>query len=191
MLADFADNPGGGGYGDSTRLLGAMIEAGIENAGFATIYDPEAAKICTEAGVGASVALALGGKVDPRYGEPLRVSGKVEKLTDGRFAFDGPMMRGTRCAMGPTAVLRVGGIDIVVASGRYQAFDQQFFKHAGIDPAGKAVLAVKSAHHFRAAFGPIAGEILVVDSGDGLTSRNYRELPYRKVRRPIYPLDLD
>jgi microcystin degradation protein MlrC len=191
VLADFADNPGGGGYGDATGLLGTMIDAGLENAAFATIYDPAAAGHCTEAGVGATVSLALGGKVDPRYGGPLQVIGKVEALTDGRFVFDGPMMQGTKCDMGPTAVLRVGGIDVVVASARYQAFDRQFFTHAGIEPAEKAVLAVKSAHHFRAAFGPIAGAILAVDAGDGLTSRNYKELPFQRVRRPVYPLDLD
>jgi microcystin degradation protein MlrC len=191
VLADFGDNPGGGGTGDSTGLLGAMIAAGIEDAAFATICDPEAAATCAEAGVGASLGLALGGKLDARYGAPLKVSGRVEVVTDGRFAFDGPMMQGTRCDMGPTAVLRVGGIDIVVTSGRFQAFDRQFFLHAGIDPAAKAVLAVKSAHHFRAAFGPLADEIILVDAGDGLTSRNYRELPYRNVRRPVYPLDLD
>lgn len=191
VLADFADNPGGGGYGDATGLLGAMIDAGLEDAAFATIYDPAVARQCTEAGVGASVSLTLGGKVDPRYGDPLQVSGKVETLTDGTFLFDGPMMQGTKCNMGPTAVLRVGAVDIVVTSARYQAFDQQFFKHAGIEPAKKAILAVKSAHHFRAAFGPIAGAILAVDGGDGLTSRNYKELPFRNVRRPVYPLDLD
>jgi microcystin degradation protein MlrC len=191
VLADFADNPGGGGYGDATGLLGAMIAAGLENAAFATIYDPAAAARCSEAGVGASVGLALGGKVDPRYGGPLQVTGRVANLTDGRFVFEGPMMQGTKCDMGPTAVLRVGGIDIVVASARYQAFDRRFFTHAGIEPTQKAVLAVKSAHHFRAAFGPIAGAIIAVDAGDGLTSRNYKELPFRKVRRPVYPLDLD
>ena len=90
-----------------------------------------------------------------------------------------------------TAVLRVGGIDIVVAGTRHQVVDLQFFKHAGIDPAAKSVLGVKSAHHFRAAYGPIAAEVIVVDDGGGLTSRNYRSLPYRNVRRPVYPLDLD
>lgn len=191
VLADFGDNPGGGGYGDGSRLLRGMIESGIQNAAFATIFDPEAAKLCTEVGVGTSVSLALGGKVDPQYGEPLEVSGTVKVLSDGTFRYDGPMGRGIKCNMGPTAVLRVGGIDIVITSRRYQVTDQQFLKHVGIDPTAKSVIAVKSAHHFRAAFAPIAREVIVVDDGTGLTSRNFHSLTYSHVRRPIYPLDLD
>ncbi len=191
VLADFADNPGGGGYGDGTTLLGAIIEAGLEGAAFATIRDAEAAAICTEAGTGATVSLALGGKIDPRYGAPLKVTGSVEAITDGTFVYEGPMLAGTTARMGPTAVLRVGGVDIVVTSSNHQALDRRFFSHAGIDPAAKSVLAVKSAHHFRAAFAPMASQVLVVDSGGGLTSNDFRAFPFERVRRPIHPLDLD
>ncbi|MHA1151135.1 MAG: M81 family metallopeptidase [Alphaproteobacteria bacterium] len=191
VLADYADNPGGGAYGDSVDLLGGMIEAGLENAAYATMYDPEAAALCARAGEGAAVALALGGKIDPRFGAPLQVTGTVTRLTDGRLTFDGPMNAGVAVDMGPTAVLEVGGIEVVVTSGRFQAYDRQFFRHAGIDPAKKSVVAVKSAQHFRAAFAPIAREIHVVDGGGGLTSANFKELPFEKLRRPIYPLDLE
>jgi microcystin degradation protein MlrC len=195
VLADYADNPGGGGYGDSVDLLGGMIAAGLENAAFATLYDPEAAALCARAGEGAAVALTLGGKLDPRFGAPLQVTGTVTRLTDGRFTFDGPMNAGVAVDMGVTAVLEVasglGSIEVVVTSGRFQAYDRQYFIHAGIDPAAKSVVAVKSAQHFRAAFGPIARDILVVDGGGGLTSANFKELPFEKLRRPIYPLDLE
>jgi microcystin degradation protein MlrC len=191
VMADYADNPGGGGYGDSADLLGGMIEAGLTNAAFATIYDPEAAALCARAGEGAAVALTLGGKLDPRFGIPLQVTGSVTRLTDGRFTFDGPMNAGVAVDMGATAVIDLDGIEVVVTSGRFQAYDQQYFKHAGIDPAAKSVVAVKSAQHFRAAFAPIARDILVVDGGGGLTSANFKELPFEKLRRPIYPLDLE
>ena len=195
VLADYADNPGGGGYGDSVDLLGGMIEAGIENAAYASLYDPEAAALCARAGEGAAVALTLGGKLDPRFGVPLQVTGKVTRLTDGRLTFDGPMNAGVAVDMGTTAVLKIasglGGIEVVVTSGRFQAYDRQYFLHAGIDPAAKSVVAVKSAQHFRAAFGPIARDILVVDGGGGLTSANFKELPFEKLRRPVYPLDLE
>ena len=191
VLADFADNPGGGGYGDATGLLGRMIAAGFENAAFATMCDPAAVRILVETGVGGTASLELGGKIDPRYGTPLNVTGQVKTITDGTFRLDGPMIKGAIMRMGPTAVLRVGGIDIVVTGTRHQVVDLQYFKHAGIDPTAKSVLGIKSAHHFRAAYGPIAAEVIVVDDGGGLTSRNYRSLPYRNVRRPVYPLDLD
>ncbi len=191
VLADYADNPGGGGYGDSVDLLGGMIAAGLENAAYATLFDPEAAALCTRARAGAEVTLSLGGKVEPRFGAPLEITGTVKRLTDGRLTFDGPMNAGVSVAMGPTAVLAIGGIDVVVTSGRFQVYDRQYLKHAGIDPAKKSVVAVKSAQHFRAAFAPIAREIVVVDGGGGLTSANFKELPFEKLRRPVYPLDLE
>jgi microcystin degradation protein MlrC len=191
VLADFADNPGGGGYGDATRLLGALCRAGLQRAAFATVYDPPAARACHAAGLGAELSLALGGKVDPRYGEPLPVTGSVHALADGRFDLEGPMMAGTPVHMGASAVLRVAGVDIVLASARYQAYDRMFFRHLGIEPGACSVLGVKSAHHFRAAFAPIASRIEVVDDGGGLTSRNFAQLRYRNLRRPVYPLDLE
>lgn len=189
VVADFADNPGGGGYGDATGLLRGMLDANLNHAAFANMYDPDAAAACTQAGEGAEMTVTLGGRLDPSTGAPLEVRGTVERLTDGRFAYEGPMSKGVKVKAGPTAVLRVNGIDIVVTSRRYQVYDVNFFKHAGIDPAKKKFVAVKSAHHFRAAFAPIAREIIVVDEGGGITSRNFKMLPYKKVRRPVWPLD--
>jgi microcystin degradation protein MlrC len=190
VLADFADNPGGGGYGDATRLLKGMLDAGLENAAFATIYDPASAAICRDNGLGAIVYLQLGGRSDPNLSESLEVRGRVKALTDGRFRMEGPMTAGLKVEMGTTAVVTIDGIDVVVTSGRFQVYDRMFFSHARVNPLLKSVVAVKSAHHFRAAFQPIAEEVILVDGGGGLTSRNYKELPYRNVRRPIYPLDL-
>lgn len=191
VLADFADNPGGGGHGDATGLLGAMIAADLRDAAFATICDPAAARICWENGLGALVHLDLGGKTDPAYGPPLAVRGTVQALTQGRFALQGPMAAGLRVDLGPTAVLKVGGIEIVVASRRLQAHDVMFFQHARIDVTAKKVIAVKSAQHFRAAFEPLAAEVMVVDEGGGLTSGNVKALTYTKLRRPIFPLDMN
>ncbi|MEK9753248.1 MAG: M81 family metallopeptidase [Rhodospirillaceae bacterium] len=191
VLADFADNPGGGGYGDGTRLLKGMLDAGLQNAAFATICDPASATICRDNGIGAIVHMQLGGRSDPALCEPLQVRGTVKAVTDGRFRMEGPMTAGLKVEMGTTAVVAIEGVDVVVTSGRFQVYDRMFFGHARIDPLLKSVVAVKSAHHFRAAFQPIAEEVIVVDGGGGLTSRNFKELPYRRVRRPVYPLDLD
>ena len=117
--------------------------------------------------------------------------GTVKAVTNGSFRMEGPMTAGLKVEMGTTAVIAIDGIDVVVTSGRFQVYDRMYFRHARIDPLLKSVLAVKSAHHFRAAFQPIAEEVILVDGGGGLTSRNYKELPYRRLRRPIYPLDLE
>jgi microcystin degradation protein MlrC len=191
VLADFADNPGGGGHGDATGLLAAMIEADLRDAAFSMLYDPEAVEICIAAGIDAEVALALGGKIDPDYGAPLQVTARVEAVTDGVFRYEGPMSEGALGENGPSVRIAIGGIQVCVSSRRAQALDRQHFRHFGVEPETKSILAVKSAQHFRAAFEPIAREVIVVDGGGGLTSRNYRALNYTRVRRPVFPLDLE
>jgi microcystin degradation protein MlrC len=191
VLADYADNPGGGGYGDTTGLLRGMIEAKLESAALAVLYDPEAAAACHQAGVGATIRLNLGGKVDPRFGAPIDATGTVTHLSDGRMTIEGPMLRGVAVDMGPTATFRIGGVDVVIGSRRFQNYDRNFFRAGGIEPAERAVIAVKSSQHFRAAYAPLAAEILVVDEGGGVMSNNLAKLPFTRVPRPIHPLDPD
>lgn len=191
VIADFADNPGGGGYGDSTGLLRAMLEADLQGGAFGMLCDPQAAAACHEAGAGATVSLSLGGRTDPRFGAPVEVTGTVAALSDGRFRFEGPMQAGVAADCGASTLLRVNGLAIVIGSRRYQAYDRGFFTHLGLTPEDCAVVAVKSAQHFRAAFGARASAIVLADEGHGLTSHDLRRLPYAHVRRPVYPLDLE
>lgn len=190
VIADHSDNPGAGAYGDSTHLLKGLLEAQIPNAAFATLFDPEAARHLSEAGVGATVSLFIGGKTDPHFGPPLFVTGRVEAITDGQYTALGPYARGTHQNLGLTVVLKVGDMDVIIASNCVQVTELETFTHAGIDPHDKSVLIVKSMQHFRAAFEPIASEVLIVDCG-ALASEDISNLPYKNLRRPIYPLDLD
>lgn len=189
VLADFTDNPGGGGYGDSVNLLRALLAAGVRDAALACVTDPEAAAHAIESGPGTRLAVRLGSRVDPdRYGPPLHVQARVESVSDGRVCFDGSMMRGMSISMGPTAVLAIDGFRVIVCSHNVQVFDRQVFLSQGIDPVRCRVLVVKSAHHFRSDFEPIAGGVLLVDAG-GLVTPDLRRFPYRFVRRPVWPLD--
>ncbi len=191
VIADYADNPGGGGYTDSTGLLRGMLEAGLKDAALAALYDPETAAACHAAGIGQTLPLRIGGKIDPAYGAPIVANAEVTGLSDGRFKIEGPMMRGVMVDMGPSAAIRIDGVEVVVASRRYQNYDLGFFKCCGIDPRKRGVLAVKSMQHFRAAYAPLAGEIVVVDEGGGVTSADFKKLKFENVRRPIWPLDMD
>ena len=188
VIADGTDNPGGGGYNDTTPVLQALIDAKIENAAVGTIYDPAAVQQAIRAGVGAEIEVTLGGHTDPAMGAPVKAKAVVKMLSDGMFKNDGPMNAGVVTTMGPTAVLRIGGIDVVTISNRIQTIDLQIFKSQGIDPQAKAVLVVKSVQHFRAAYAPIAREIVLVDSG-GICSPDTSRLKFTKLRRPIWPLD--
>jgi microcystin degradation protein MlrC len=188
VLADGTDNPGGGGYNDTTPVLQALLDAGIENAAVGTIYDPGTVQQAIKAGVGAEIEVMLGGHTDESMGKPVKAKAVVKMLSDGVFINDGPMNAGVESNMGPTAVLRIGGIDVVTISSRIQTTDLQTFLSQGIDPRAKGVLVVKSVQHFRAAYAPIAREIVLVDSG-GICSPDISRLKFKKLRRPIWPLD--
>jgi microcystin degradation protein MlrC len=191
VIADYADNPGAGGYGDSTELLRALLDAGVSNACFGPMVDGAVVQALQTAIVGKPVQITLGGKTDPDFGGgPLAVEAEVISLSDGHFTGDGPMIHGLHGSFGPSAVIRVGGIEILVVTIPRQILDLQQFRAFGIDPQSKHVVALKSMQHFRAAFEPISGEIIVCDSGALCTPR-YDRLPYRNVPRPIFPLDQD
>lgn len=190
VVADCSDNPGSGAYGDSTYLLQGLLEAGFDNACLGTITDPEAASALVAAGEGSTVAVMLGGKIDPAYGPPLELEGMVRRVTDGTYVAQGPRWKGVTHRLGPTAVFRVGGMDIVVASNRVQLTEIEAFTHAGVDPGKKDIVVVKSAQHFRAAYAPIARDILICDAG-ALASQDLSRLPFTRLRRPVFPLDLD
>jgi microcystin degradation protein MlrC len=189
VIADYADNPGAGAYGDATNLLRALLDAGVTNAAFAPMVDPALAEELHLHREGEVVTVDLGGKNDPGFGGgPLRLSGKIMKLSDGAFRGDGPMLGGLQRTYGTTAVLRVDGIDILVVTEPEQVLDRQQLAAFGIMPLEKSVLALKSMQHFRAAFEPIAGKVIVCDSG-ALATPDLTRKPYSKVRRPVWPLD--
>jgi len=188
VLADIADNPGGGAAGDTTEILRELLRAGARPATVACLWDPAAVRACVEAGAGATVSLAVGGKVDPGHGAPVAVTGRVRTLSDGRFVYRGPMLRGVEGRLGPTAVLEVNDVKIILVSHRRQALDPEMIRFVGIDPLAEKILAVKSSIHYRAAFEPVARAILEVDA-PGLSSSNLGRFPFTRVRRPIFPLD--
>ncbi|MBP6853500.1 MAG: MlrC C-terminal domain-containing protein, partial [Rhodoferax sp.] len=138
------------------------------------------------------VQVLLGGKTDPRFGgTPLALNCTLVSLSpDGNYVGSGAMIGGLHRSWGPTAVIRVDGIEILVVSIRAQMLDLQQFKAFGIDPEKKRIVALKSMQHFRAAFEPIAGEVIVCDSG-ALCTVDYAVLPFSKVPRPVFPLDRD
>ncbi|MEM9472993.1 MAG: M81 family metallopeptidase [Pseudomonadota bacterium] len=188
VLADFADNPAGGAYGDSPNLLRAMIGAKLERAAFATISDPASVAGAATAGVGARVRLSLGGKGAPDLTPPLEVEAEVINLADGGFICAGPMWRGVSFSMGATAVLRIADIDVIVSSAPTAVMDLNVFRSVGIEPQKLTTIGLKSRNHFKAAYGPIARETMLVDAG-GIASMRLQQLTFRKIPRPIWPLE--
>ena len=191
MLADAGDNVGGGSPGDGTAILAALLAARAQGA-VVTLADGEAVARCVRAGVGATVEMLVGGKCDAAHGEPVRVSGVVERLTDGQFTIEGidhfAGIYGRNVQMGRCAVLRCGGVRLLLTERKTPPGNLAQLRSQGIVPEEQRIIVVKSAVAFRGAYEPIAREIIEVDT-PGICASNLERFRYRKVPRPIYPLD--
>ena len=184
VMADPADNAGGGAPTDNTTILRRLIERDVQDAALGPIWDPIAVRLCFDAGQGASFPLRFGGKIGPASGVTVDAMVTVTGLArDCRQSF-GP----TQVPLGDCAAIAVGGVTVVLISNRTQALGLELFRNVGVEPTAKKLVVVKSTNHFMAAFGPIAEKVIYVDS-DGPLNRNYSKIPYTRVRRPIWPLD--
>jgi microcystin degradation protein MlrC len=194
VLADHGDNTASGGTQDVMSVIEEARRQGLDDLVAGPICDPDSVAKLIAAGVGATVTVDLGGKVDmPALhlkGRPLALTGKVRCITDGDFTVTGPMATGLRIGLGRTAVLDTGPMLIVVSERRSEPFDLGVFTHCGIDPRQHRYVLIKSRQHFRAGFEPIARHIVMCD-GEGATSSDLRLFTYRNRQRPLYPFEPD
>lgn len=188
VISDGPDNPGGGGYADDVRVLRKLLEIGCNDAVVALIYDPESVDRCISAGEGSSVNLELGGKFSGV--EPLKCTAFVRKITDGKYSNYGPMNPGLQMDLLGTALIDVGGIRVVVVKNPTQPYDFALMKLHGIDPREEKVIVLKSAVHFRGAYEPIAGKIMLL-SYPGVCILSPQKELIARCQRPVYPLDED
>ncbi len=186
VMADSSDNPGGGAAGDSTFVLRALLERGAQDVALGMLWDPLAVQLAMDAGVGAELALRIGGKVGPASGLPVDVRATVTAVR--RDARQHGLAGKFTEALGDAVALRAGGIEIVLNTRRQQVFSPECFTELGIDLAAKRLVVVKSTRHFRAWFDAIAARTLVCDAPGALHS-DLARLPYARLRRPIWPLD--
>jgi microcystin degradation protein MlrC len=193
ILLDHYDNAASGGTMDTMTVLKSVLDAGLEDVAAFAIHDPGAVQAMIAAGVGHRIKLPLGGKFDmPSIGlegEPAEVSGRVKLISDGQFRNLGPAQPGVLMDMGPTVVLDTGKVEIVVISRHQEPNDLGCLLSLGIDPRRKRFLMLKSRIHYRAGFRDVAKEVIEC-AGTGVCTSDYDILDFRRVRRPIYPLDL-
>lgn len=192
LLLDHADNCASGANQDTMYVLREALAQGMTGIAVGPTRDPEAVARMIDAGVGATVTLDVGGKIDMpaigRRGEPLRLTGVVRAITDGEYTVTGPQFTGMRCYMGRTAVLDTGAAEIVVIERNQEPWDRAVFTSVGIDPTRKRFLLLKSRMYFRPVFLPIAKGMVFCDA-PGVGTSDWTAFEYRKLRRPIYPLD--
>jgi microcystin degradation protein MlrC len=192
LLLDHADNCASGSTQDTMYVLREALRQGLSGIAVAPIRDPEAVGKMVAAGVGARVTLAVGGKMDMpsirRKGEPLTLTGVIRTITDGEYTITGPQFTGLRCFMGRTAVLDTGVAQVVVCERNQEPWDRGVYESVDIAPARQRYLLLKSRMYFRPVFLPIAKGMVFCDA-PGVSSSDWTEFEYRKLRRPIYPLD--
>ncbi len=193
VLLDHYDNCASGGTMDTTAVLAEILRQGLEDVAVFAIYDPEAVQQAIAAGIGAEVNLSIGGKIKmpaiPAESQPLIVTGTVKTISNGRYRNRGPMGRGVQMDMGAAVVLDTGGAEIVLISRHVEPSDLNCLSSLGIDPMQKRYVMLKSRIHWRAGLGKMA-KAVVECAGVGVCTSDYGQLQFKKVRRPIYPLDL-
>jgi microcystin degradation protein MlrC len=196
ILCDSADSTTSGSTGDSTAILGVLLRnflaqgAPVDGTALLNVVDPGVVARAMGAGVGETISVEVGGTLSPRYFEPVFLTAYVKTLSDGTFLFKGPGMRGVPHHMGRTAVLVQGGIHLVVMERGVSQWDPQMYRSLGLEPADARIVQVKSPMAFRAAYEGLYDEVIVV-AGPGAANPDLRSLAWKRLPRPIYPLDLD
>jgi microcystin degradation protein MlrC len=182
VVADIADNAGGGAPADSTFVARAILERGLTDVGVALLYDPQAVAFCHEVGVGAEIDLRVGGKLGPESGDPLDVRATVRGLAKDAKQVGLSGLVG----LGDAAWIEVAGVHFILASQRTQCFHPTAFTALGLDPATLRSVVVKSTNHFRAGFDPIATDVVYVDTPGAIRS-DFAAIPYRRFTAPYWP----
>lgn len=184
VLAETADNPGGGAPGDATHLVHALLDHGLNDIAAGIFWDPVAVMLCEAAGIGAVLPLRVGGGASRLSGVPLDLEARVIGLTDDlRQPFGGGQW-----PSGKAACVQTDRLTLILSATRTQCFATEAFTSFGIDLAAKRVVVVKSSNHFEASFRKLSDHIVTVSTPGALTP-DPRLLPYRNVKRPIWPLD--
>lgn len=194
VLLDHYDNAASGGTMDTTAVLAEVLRQGLRQVAFFAIFDPQAVQEAIAAGIGAQVRLQVGGKLAmplmPHRSAPIALSGVVKLISSGKYRNQGPMGQGARQNMGPSVVIDTGDVEVALISRHVEPFDLNALLCLGIDPTQKQFVVLKSRVHWRAGLGHLA-RATVECAGAGACTSDYSELSFHRLRRPIYPLDLD
>lgn len=188
IIVDPADNIGGGSAGDGTAILEVLLASKMQ--GTIVITDPDVAARANQGCVEDPFSDAVGGKTDRLHGSPVSITGKIKWLGDAKFTNTGSYMTGFVTSMGLTAVIDVDGLNIVVTSYRTMPFDVGILTAVDIDPNDQHVIVVKSAIAWQAAFGPIAGSTVLVDT-PGICPLQVSRDDFDTLDGPMWPIDDD
>ena len=189
IFSDVANSPSGGAGADSTHVLKKLVDTEIEFPVALTITDSEAVKKCIEKGVGERITVEVGGKINKNFNQPLLVSGYIKTISDGKYIWKGKSRNGITDNMGKTVVLIINrNIYLVITELQAMTSDPELFISLGISPKEMKIIIVKSVSDFKANYGPLAKEIIFLNT-PGPCSSNLLGLPFKNIKRPMYPWD--
>jgi microcystin degradation protein MlrC len=188
VLGDGADATTSGSPGDGTHLLREMLKYDWPRPALVTLVDPDLVAEAARRGPGAAFAASLGGRRDHRFSTPVQAVVRAANLFNARFVMSGHLARNMPFDMGPSAVLRVGNVHIIVTSRSGPHFSPQLFQAAGLDPFAAQLLIAKSPCGFRAAYQDRAKRMFVVRSS-GCAPSDFWSYGYRNIQRPLWPWD--
>lgn len=187
FLSDSGDNPGAGGTTDVPLVLEKLLDKQATNIMVAGIWDVEAVKACAAAGVGQTVTLSIGGKLDTRHGTPLEVTGRVRLLADGCVYQGGILGTQMQTKAEPVAVFNIDGVDVVLSSSRLSFVDPAQLRSLGLEPLDYRIVVLKRGY-LTAPFQAIS-ERSILALSPGATNCDVTQMEFRRVNRPMYPLD--
>jgi len=182
VLADFADNAGGGAPSDSTFVLREVLARGMTDIALGIYWDPVLVRMCTEVGAGGTMAVRLGGKIGPMSGDPVDLMATIRAIKPEMSQ----MMGETHMPMGTGVWLEAEGVHLVVNDLRSQTFHPSAFTDLGIDLAAMKAVVVKSSQHFYAGFAPIASQVIHI-AGPGAITPDYTSIPYTRRDGNYWP----
>ena len=189
-FADVADNPGGGGRGNTMYLLKALCDAKVKSALVGIIYDPLLAAEAHQYGLHYNFDARFNRDETTQFSEAWSAPARVVALSDGECVGRRGIYAGMSLGMGKCAALRIGGVTVVVVSKRRQCADPIFFEMLGLDIAKARIVVVKSRGHFRGGFDEFFTHEQIVEVDlPGLTSPMLKNFKWSRLPRPVIPLD--
>ena len=188
LLVEAADCCGGGASGDSIASLAALLKAEVTLPSLVPVVDPKVAEMCHKVGIGQEIRAEIGYQIDSRWGKPISIIGRVVYLSQGDFQYTGGIWDGSIGKMGPSAVIALGSIQVLVTT--YATYDwaNEQFRSVGLDTSAAKFIVVKNPMNYQFAYGDIAKSIFILDT-PGPTPATCRYLQYERLQRPYFPAD--
>ncbi len=192
IITDSADTTGGGALGDTTTLLRVLLEVRDQVKGLILTHlpDPDAVVELRSIGAGRTVSIAVGGKRDTRFSQPVTVRGQILRVTEGPITDDGQFGSEPMIDAGTIVSLAVDNVCLVLSENPINGPQPSLFRKVGIEPYKARIVALKTGIGYTVTYGQVAKAVIRADC-PGAVSYNLSNFDFRRIPRPMFPLGPD